>query len=86
MLPFMLLYTAGFLTVGALTVLQAMPGVRGAVLLLLALLGGVAAPRAALAGDETGTQSLARDGSRGPNDLPKLGSSCTTVVIAPESS
>jgi len=40
-LPFMLLYTAGFLTVGALTVLQAMPRVRGAVLLLLALLGGV---------------------------------------------
>ena len=64
----MLLYTAGFLTVGALTVLQAMPGVRGA------------------AGDETGTQSLARDGSRGHSDLPKLGSSCTTVVIAPESS
>src|SRR6266446_1121667 len=32
-LPFMLLYTAGFLTVGALTVLEAMPGVRGAVLL-----------------------------------------------------
>ena len=30
-LPFMLLYTAGFLTVGALTVLQAMPGLRGAV-------------------------------------------------------
>src|SRR5207253_21949 len=67
-LPFMLLYTAGFLTVGALTVLQAMPGVRGA------------------AGDETGTQSPARDGSRGHSDLPKLGSSCTTVVIAPESS
>ena len=63
-LPFMLLYTTGFLTVGALTVAQAMPGVRGAVLLLLALLGGVAAPRAALAGDETGTQSLARDVSR----------------------
>ncbi len=83
----MLLYTAGFLTVGALTVLQAMPGVRGAVLLLLlALLGGVAAPRAALAGDETGTQSLARDGSCGHSDLPKLGSSCTTVVSAPESS
>jgi hypothetical protein len=30
-LPFMLLYTAGFLTVGALTVLQAMPGLQGAV-------------------------------------------------------
>jgi len=37
-LPFLLLYTAGFLTVGALTLLQAMPGLRGAVLLLLALL------------------------------------------------
>jgi hypothetical protein len=85
-LPFMLLYTAGFLTVGFLTVLQAMPGVRGAVLLLLALLAGVAAPRKALAGDETGTQSLARDGSRAHSDLPKLSSSCTTVVIAPESS
>jgi cellulose synthase/poly-beta-1,6-N-acetylglucosamine synthase-like glycosyltransferase len=52
-LPFTLLYTAGFLTVGALTVLQAMRG-------------GVAGPRAALAGDETVTPSLVRDGSREP--------------------
>ena len=81
-LPFMLLYTAGFLTVGALTVLQAMPGVRGAVLLLLALLGGVAAPRAALAGVETGMQSLARAQSL-PEDRHRLVERARPFFIAP---
>ncbi len=61
-LPFMLLYTAGFLTVGALTMLHAMPGVRGA--LLLMALGGALAPGAATATEEIGARSLVIEGER----------------------
>src|SRR5713101_2403165 len=61
-LPFMLLYTAGFLTVGALTMLHAMPGLRGA--LLLMALGGALAPGAATATEEIGAQSLVIEGER----------------------
>ncbi|MGH7418254.1 MAG: c-type cytochrome, partial [Candidatus Rokuibacteriota bacterium] len=57
-LPFMLLYTAGFLTVGALTMSHAMPGPRG-ILLLLAALAGAAAPGPAGAMEETGPRALA---------------------------
>src|SRR5712691_2613259 len=61
--PFMLLYTAGFLTVGALTMLHAMPGPPG-VLLLLVVLGGATVPGAAGATEETGARSLLADGER----------------------
>lgn len=61
--PFMLLYTAGFLTVGALTLLHAMPGPPG-VLLLLAVLGGATVPGAAGAAEEMGTLSLLAEGER----------------------
>ncbi len=61
-LPFMLLYTAGFLTVGALTMLHAMPGLRGA--LLLMALGGALAPGAVTATEEVRARSLAIEGER----------------------
>ena len=61
-LPFMLLYTAGFLTVGALTMLHAMPGLRGA--LLLMALGGALAPGAATATEEIRARSLVIEGER----------------------
>jgi cytochrome c553 len=60
-LPFMLLYTAGFLTVGALTMSHAMPRPRR-LLLLLAALAGAAAPWPADALDETGPRALAAEG------------------------
>jgi len=62
-LPFMLLYTAGFLTVGALTLLQAVPSLRGAALLLV-VVGGVLAPGAAGATDEPRARSLVIEGER----------------------
>lgn len=62
-LPFILLYTAGFLTVGALTLLQAMPGLRRAALLLV-VVGGVLAPGAAPATEETRARSLVIEGER----------------------
>jgi cellulose synthase/poly-beta-1,6-N-acetylglucosamine synthase-like glycosyltransferase/cytochrome c553 len=62
-LPFMLLYTVGFLTVGALTVLHAMPGPRGA-LLLLVMLGGAAAPGSAGAAEATAARFLSAEGER----------------------
>ena len=61
-LPFMLLYTAGFFTVGALTMLHATPGLRGA--LLLIALAGALAPGAASATEEIRTRSLAIEGER----------------------
>jgi cytochrome c553 len=61
--PFMLLYTAGFLTVGALTMLHAMSWPRG-VLPLLVALGGATIPGAAGAPDETGTRALVAVGER----------------------
>jgi mono/diheme cytochrome c family protein len=62
-LPFMLLYTAGFLTVGALTMLHAMPGLRRALLLLI-VLGGALAPGAAGATEDIGARSLVIEGER----------------------
>lgn len=61
--PFMLLYTAGFLTVGALTMLHAVPGLRAG-LLLLVVLGGAAVPGTAGATEETGPRSLTLEGER----------------------
>jgi len=61
--PFMLLYTAGFLTVGALTMLHAMPGPR-AILLLLVALGGATVLGAAEATEETGARFLIAEGER----------------------
>ena len=60
-LPFMLLYTAGFLTVGALTMRHAMAGPRK-VLLLLGALASAAAPGAVGAMEETGARALAAEG------------------------
>ncbi|MGH2394072.1 MAG: hypothetical protein ACRDGH_11390, partial [Candidatus Limnocylindria bacterium] len=60
-LPFMLLYTAGFLTVGALTIRHAMAGPRK-VLLLLGALASAAAPGAVGALEETGARALAAEG------------------------
>jgi len=62
-LPFMLLYTAGFLTVGALTMLHAMPGLRRALLLLI-VLGGALAPGAAGATEDIRARSLVIEGER----------------------
>ncbi|HEV8456790.1 MAG TPA: glycosyltransferase, partial [Methylomirabilota bacterium] len=61
-LPFMLLYTAGFLTVGALTLLHAMPGLPAA--LALVALAGVLAPGGARAADEIQARSLVIEGER----------------------
>ena len=60
-LPFMLLYTAGFLTVGVLTVSHAMPR-RGSAVLVLAILAGAVAPGTAGATEETGPRALAAQG------------------------
>jgi cellulose synthase/poly-beta-1,6-N-acetylglucosamine synthase-like glycosyltransferase/mono/diheme cytochrome c family protein len=61
-LPFMLLYTAGFLTVAALTMLQATPGLRGAVVLVA--LGSALMPGAARATEEIPARSLSIEGER----------------------
>jgi len=60
-LPFMALYTAGFLTVGVLTIAHAMPTARR-LLLLLAALAAAAAPAGAGDIEETGRRALVADG------------------------
>ncbi len=60
-LPFMLLYTTGFLTVGVLTVSHAIPRRQGGVL-VLAILAGALAPGTAAAVEESGPRALVTEG------------------------
>jgi cellulose synthase/poly-beta-1,6-N-acetylglucosamine synthase-like glycosyltransferase/cytochrome c553 len=60
-LPFMLLYAAGFLTVGTLTVSHAMPR-RGSAALVLAIVAGAMSPGTVDASEEVGPRALAAEG------------------------
>ncbi|HKW92205.1 MAG TPA: glycosyltransferase [Methylomirabilota bacterium] len=69
-LPFVLLYAVGFLTVGLLTVSHAMPR-RGGAVFVLAILVGAVTPGAAAGTEEIGPRALAAEGeawwSRSPD-------------------